>query len=158
MSISASSCWQRPLKFWDHALKQVHQFSQLLLLLFRDCTECFGQGFDAPLPSFLQDLCSLGGGLQAHTPSIFRFSAAHQTGAHQARDDAAHGRRADLLGFGEFAKRSWATAKNEDRQGGKLRRTDAAFTVANSQPPEKVDRRGVQPVGGLEGFSPWRFF
>jgi hypothetical protein len=51
-----------------------------------------------------------------------------------------------LLGIGKLAKRS-RPAKNQNRQGGKLRRANTALAVAHTQPPEQVNGCGVETVG-----------
>ena len=86
------------------------------------------------------------------------FPPAHQTGALQARDDTAHRWRADLLGLGKLAERSRATSKHQNRKRGELRRANTAFAVAHAQPPQQVNRRGVQPVGGLGGLPTGQTF
>jgi hypothetical protein len=54
-----------------------------------------------------------------------------------------------LLGFGEFAEGACA-AENQDREGRKLGRADAALAIANAEAAEEMDRGGVENVGDLE--------
>src|SRR5467141_2357867 len=95
---------QESLKTSNNLLEEVRELSQLLLLLLGKCRDCVRQRFHpAPAP-LLQDLRPFGRGL-----------AAHQTRTHEARDDATHGRGANLLNLGEFAQRSGTPAKDQYR-------------------------------------------
>ena len=71
-------------------------------------------------------------------------------GAVEAGDNAAHGRRADLFGIGEFAEGSRA-AKDENRKRGKLGGADAAFAVANAKTAKQVNCGGMKLIGEIHG-------
>src|ERR1700674_1929105 len=95
---------KKSLKAPNDLLEEVRKLSQLLLLFLRKCRDCFRQRFHpapAPLLQYLRPLrCSF----EAHASPVFSLSPAHQTRTHEARDDATHGRRPDLLRFRKFAQ------------------------------------------------------
>src|SRR6266403_1984976 len=106
---------QESLKIPNNLLEEVRELSQLLLLLLGKCRDCVRQRFHpAPAP-LLQNLRSLCCSFEAHASPVFCLSPAHQARPHEARDDATHGRGADLLNFGEFAQRSGTPAKDQYR-------------------------------------------
>src|ERR1700674_3227677 len=95
---------QESLETSNDLLEEVRKLSQLLLLFLGKCRDCVRQRFHpAPAP-LLQDLRSLRCSFEAHASPVFRLSPAHQTRTHEARDDAAHGWRPDLLCFRKFAQ------------------------------------------------------
>jgi hypothetical protein len=71
---------------------------------------------------------------------------AHQAGALEACDDAAHGWRANLLGVGELTERFWS-AEDEDGEGGELGWPYVGFAIADTKAAEQVDGGGVELVG-----------
>lgn len=133
----------------NYVLKQLEGFAELLAAIFRKGFDGFGEGFDPPLAAFPHEADSFGGRFEAHATAVFRFVAANEAGALQAGHNAAHRGWTDLLGIGQFAERSGPT-KHEDREGGKLRRPDATFLVADAQAAQQVNGCGVQLVGHFQ--------
>ena len=129
-------------------LQQRYRFAELLFFVFGQRRECFGEHFYAASAAFPEDFGSPGGGCQPDAASIFCGLPPNQAGALKACDDAAHGRRTDLFGVGQFAE-GCGPAEDQDREGGKLGRTDAAFTVADAKAAEQVNGGGVQLIGGV---------
>jgi hypothetical protein len=70
----------------------------------------------------------------------------------EAGYDAAHGRKAHLLGFSEFAQGAWAD-KYQDGKSGELRRAYAAGQIADAEPAEQVNSGGVKDVADLAGIG-----
>lgn len=107
------------------------------------------QGLDSASARLLHQRDSLGRGFEAHAASILGGVTPHETGALQAGDDAAHRRRANLLGVRKFPERFGST-EDEDGKGGELRGTDSAGEIADAQAAQQVDRGRMQLVSDRE--------
>jgi hypothetical protein len=137
----------------NHFFENFDNPTQLLAVFLGERRDRVCQRFHAAPAAFLEDPGSLRRRFKPHAPPVFGLSPAHQPRARQARHDAAHCWRPDLLRLRQFAQGTRATAQHQNREGRKLRRADAAFAVAHAQPPKEVDGRGMKPVGGLESLA-----
>jgi len=133
----------------NNGLEQTDGCAEFLPLLFRERSERTGKRFDAALAPLPQERYAFGCGFEADPPAVFRGVAADQSRALKALDDATHGGRANLLGIGEFAERSRST-EDEDGKRGELRRADAAFAVANTEPAKQMDGGGMKLIGEFD--------
>jgi len=94
-------------------LEEGEGVGELLAFVFWKLPHRFGQAFDAALAAFPHQADTFGRRLEADAAAVCGSVASDQARALEAGDDAAHGRRADLLGVGKLAKRSGA-AEDED--------------------------------------------
>jgi hypothetical protein len=127
-------------------MEESEGFAELLAFVFGERGHRFGQGFDSPLTPFPHQADAFGRRFEADAPAVFRGVPADQSRTLEAGDDAAHGGRSDLFCVGKLAKRLGA-AKYEDGKSGKLGGADAAFSVADTEAAEQVNRGGVELIG-----------
>src|SRR5271156_2854103 len=114
------------------------------------------QIFDAALASFLEKPRPFSGGADMHTASVTGIARDfNQAVTPESGDDAAHGGWLDLLGGGELAQRS-GPGKDQNREGGELRRTYAGGCVLLAHAAQQVDGSGMKAVGGRHSFRPGR--
>jgi len=149
--------WETLLEFADQGAEEFGCAGGLLEVLGIEGLQRLSQEFHAALSAFLQDFGALGGGFEAEAAFVVGRGAADQAGADEAGDDAAHGGRANLLGFGEFAERT-RPSKNQDGKRGELCWADPADRVAGSDAAEQVDGGGMEQVGDLDGIGEGEYF
>ena len=97
----------------NHFLEMADQCTQLLPVLIGKSGERLRQRFHPAPPAFLENPSTFRGCFEPHATPVFCFSTAHQAGTHQARDDATHGGRADVLRLRELAQRPRAASQHE---------------------------------------------
>jgi len=144
----------KSLEFSDDLLKQGEGVAELLSFVFGERTHGSGQGFYAALAALPHEADSFGRGLEADASAVFGSVPANQSRQLEAGDDAAHSGRADLFGAGKLAERP-GTTEDQDGEGGKLSRADAAFAVADTQTPQQVNGGGVKLIGDVRRRHGW---
>src|SRR5208282_216455 len=127
----------KKLEISNHLLEQVESFANLLPFVFGQRAHGIGERLDTALAALPHQADPFGRGFQTDAAAVFGGVAAHQAGALESGDDAAHRGRANLFRVSEFAKRPWS-AEDEDGKRGELGRADAAFPVAGAQPAQQV--------------------
>jgi hypothetical protein len=117
---------------------------------FGEASEGLGEQLYAAGAGGVHELYAFGGGFEADAAGVFGGVTAHQARALEAGDDAAHSRWPDLLGIGELAEGLRPASKDQHGESRKLGGTNAAGEVADAQPPQKMDGRGVELIGDGE--------
>src|SRR5208282_1499659 len=136
----------KKLEISNHLLEQVESFANLLPFVFGQRAHGIGERLDTALAALPHQADPFGRGFQTDAAAVFGGVAAHQAGALESGDDAAHRGRANLFRVSEFAKRPWS-AEDEDGKRGELGRADAAFPVAGAQPAQQVNGGRVELIG-----------
>ena len=116
-------------------LEQSESLAELLSFSFGERAHCFRKGLHAAFARFPHQAHAFGRSFEAHAAAVIGSVPAHQAGALEAGDDAAHGGWADLLSVGKFAVRLWS-AEDEDGEGGKLGGANASFAIADTESAE----------------------
>jgi hypothetical protein len=130
-------------------VEELGELGGLLKFLRMQGLQGLGQEFDAAATAFLEELGAFGGGFEAEAALVVGGGATDQAGADEAGDDAAHGGRADLFGFGQLAEGTRAS-KNKNREGGKLGWADSANGIAGADAAEQMDGGGMKLVADLD--------
>jgi hypothetical protein len=111
---------------------------------------------DTPLASLLKKARAFGRGADRHAARIVWISGSFdEAAALEPSGDAAHRGGLDLFGGGEFSE-SFRTSKDQNRERGKLGRTDARGRILFAYAAEQVDGGGMKTVGGSKRLRPER--
>ena len=130
----------------NHALQRLGTAFELGDLTFVERLERESQFFDTPGATGGEDLPSFVGGFDQRQTAVAQVAFTRdQSVPLEARHDACHCRRPDLLGAGERTEGEWATEYHY-RQSRQARGRKSAGVVFLSQVPQQVDRGRVESV------------
>jgi len=117
--------------------------------------QMLGERGDAQAASFFEQAPAFGGSADAKAAGIGGIGRnIDQAAARQTGYDAAHGRRLDLLGRGEFLERLWPS-EYQDRERGEAGWAFAGSGILLADAAQQVDGGRVQAVGDGEDVG-WR--
>lgn len=113
--------------------------------------ELGGEGDDATTASFVQEPRAFGGSTDLNAPGVGGIGDdLDQLAVLEPGNDAAHGRRFDLLGGGQLTERRGAS----ENEHGERRKTGGAFpgsSVLFADAAEEVDGSGMEAVRDVGG-------
>ena len=94
---------QSRLQRAEEPVQKTGEVGEVAYFGFGKAGQSLSEEFDAVGAGSVHKLSSFAGGLEEETASVFRDLTANEARTLEVGDDAAHGRRADLFGVGEFA-------------------------------------------------------